>query len=264
MIFSLSITPIGYAFFALLLLSFYISYQWLKGKTDKKPGCLSIGFTSVILFLILMFPVLFSISFYEAGSQPVKIGIASGWILLIGFYFVAKITNKTKSFWSVILTLLKYILFAIFLGLFCVLYFGMLYYVYKIIFTNQEPDFVLWAGFLCVFFTAVLTFILLSLPLMEKQGKDASTFYDLKKALKKPEIVTRLDLKASNLTEFPIEVLTMPNIQHLDLSQNSITDIPLEIKRLTKLQNIYLKNNPISVANKVRLRKEFSKISINF
>jgi Leucine-rich repeat (LRR) protein len=99
---------------------------------------------------------------------------------------------------------------------------------------------------------------------MEKQGKDASTFYDLKKALKKPEIVTRLDLKASNLTEFPIEVLTMPNIQHLELSQNSITDIPLEIKRLTKLQNIYLKNNPISVANKVRLRKEFSKISINF
>ncbi|MFD2908445.1 leucine-rich repeat domain-containing protein [Flavobacterium ardleyense] len=264
MIFPLSITLTGYAVFGLLLLSFYLSYNWLKRDTDKKPGCLSVGITSVILFFILMFPVLFSISFYESGSQPVKIGIASAWILLIGFYLVAKISNKTKSFWSVILTILKYFLFTIVLVLFCILYFGMFYYVYKIIFTNQEPDFQLWAGFLCVFFTSVLTFILLSLPLIEKGPKGASTFYALNKALKKPEIVTRLDLKASNLTEFPMEVLRMPNLQYLELSQNNITDIPLEIKQLYKLQDLYLRNNPISVASKVRLRREFPNISINF
>lgn len=264
MIILLSITPAGYAVFGLLLLSFYIAYKWLKRDTEKNPGCMSVGITSVIVFFVLMFPVLFSISFYESGSQPVKIGIASAWVLLIGFYFVAKISNKTKNFWSVILTILKYALFTIFLVLFCILYFGMFYYVYKVIFTNQEPNFELWAGFLCVFFTSVLTVILFSLPLMDKGSKDPSTFYDLKKALKNPEIVTRLDLKASNLTEFPLEVLTMPNLQYLELSQNNITVIPFEIKRLSKLQDLYLKNNPISVASKVRLRKEFPNITIQF
>ena len=264
MIILLSITPAGYAIFGLLLLSLFISYKWLKKDSKEKPGCFSMGLTSIIVFSILAFPILFSISFYEMGSRPVKIGIAAGWILLIGFYLIAKFTNKTKSFWSVILTILKYVVIAICIGLFCVLYFGMLYYVYKIIFTNQEPDFQLWAGFVCVFFTSVLTFILLSIPLMENGPKDASTFYDLNKALKKPEVVTRLDLKGKNLSEFPMEVLTMPNIQYLELSNNTITDIPLEIKRLTKLQDLHLKSNPISIVNKVRLRKEFSNISINF
>ena len=56
----------------------------------------------------------------------------------------------------------------------------------------------------------------------------------------------------------------MPNIKYLDLSKNSISNIPLEIKKLSKLEELLLKNNPISVSNKVSMRKDFPKIKMQF
>ena len=259
-----TITPFGYAFLGLIILSVFVSYKWLKKDKNEKPGCFSLGLSSLIVFCVLMFPLSFSIGFYESGNQPVKIAIIAFWILLIGGYFFAKIFKKTDSFWKIIWTILKYIFGAIFLGLFCVLYFGMFYVVYQMIFTDNDKDLPLWAGFIGVFFSAVLTLIVFSIPLSKKLFKGESTFYDLTKALKKPNDVTRLDLSQQNLVQFPTEILQMFNIQYLDLSLNSIKDVPLEIKKLSKLEDLYLKNNPIPVVDKVRMRKEFSVINIQF
>ncbi len=260
----LAITPFGYSLFGLIILSFFISYKWLKKDNNEKLGCFSVGLSTLVVFCILMFPLSFSVGFYQNGSQYVKITIVVFWILLIGGYFFAKVAKKTDSFWKIIWTVLKYIFGAIFLGLFCTLYFGMFYYFYKVLFTNEEVDFQLWAGFVCVFFTSVLSLIIFTLPISEKPLKEKSTFYDLKKALKKPEEVTRLDLSEQNLTEFPLDILKMSNIKYLDLSNNRISNIPFEIKRLTKLEDLVLKKNPISLADKIRMRKEFPKINIQF
>lgn len=259
-----TITPFGYAFFGLIILSVFVSYKWLKKDKNEKPGCFSLGLSSLIVFCVLMFPLSFSIGFYESGNIPVKIAIITFWILLIGGYFFAKIFKKTDSFWKIIWTVLKYIFGAIFLGLFCVLYFGMFYYIYKVLFTNEEQNFQLWAGFICVLFTSVLSLVIFSIPLTKKPFKREITFYDLSKALKKPHEVTRLDLSEQNLVQFPTEILQMFNIQYLDLSLNSIKVVPLEIKNLSKLEDLYLKNNPIPVVDKVRMRKEFSAINIQF
>lgn len=260
----LTITLFGYGLFGLLLFSIYISYSWLKGSKEDKPGCLSVGFYTLVAFSALMFPFVFSVTLYENYSDYAKIGVIAFWVLVFGSYFYAKITNNTKHFWDFLLTIVKYVLVAIFFVLFCILYFGMFYYIYKVLFTNQEVNFELWVGFLCVFFTSVLTLIIFSIPLMEKSPKSESTFYDLTKALKKPQVVTRLDLSEQNLSEFPLEIFTMPNILYLDLSKNNIRTIPFEIRNLKYLEDLYLKDNPISVVDKVKMRKEFSKITIIF
>ncbi|HEX8577175.1 MAG TPA: hypothetical protein VF677_12850 [Flavobacterium sp.] len=262
--FLLAITPFGYSVFGLLILSFFISYKWLKGDKKEKPGCFSLGLATLIAFSILMFPFIFSVGFFQSGNDYIKIAIIAFWVLLPGSYFYAKATNRTGSFWKFIWTITKYVIGAIFLALFCILYFGMFFYVYQVLFTNEQQDFQLWAGLICVFFTSVLSLIIFSLPIMENPVKEKSTFYDLKKALKKPEDVTRLDLAEQNLTAFPTEILQMPNIKYLDLSKNRISNIPLEIKKLSKLEELLLKNNPISVSDKVSMRKDFPKIKMQF
>lgn len=260
----LAITPFGFSIFGLLLLSFFISYKWLKKDKKEKPGCFSLGLSTIVAFAILMFPFTFSVSLFQSGSLYAKIGVVAFWVVLLGSYFYAKATENTGSFWKIIWTILKYILGAIFLGLFCILYFGMFFYVYQVLFTDKQQDFQLWAGIICVFFTSVLSLIIFSLPIMENSIKEKSTFYDLKKALKKPGEVTKLDLSLQDLTEFPTEIFQLPNVRYLNLSSNKISDIPLEIKKLTKLEELYLKNNSISVSERVRMRKEFPKINIQF
>jgi hypothetical protein len=259
-----SITPFGFSVFGLLILSFYLSYKWLQGDKKEKPGCFSLGLSTLIVFSILMFPLAFSVGIFESGSLYAKIGVVAFWVVLFGGFFYAKATKKTGSFWKIIWTILKYVLGAIFLGLFCILYFGMFFYVYQVLFTDEQQDFQLWAGIICVIFTSILSLIIFSLPIMQNPIKEKSTFYDLKKALKKPEEVTKLDLTLQNLTEFPIEILQMPNIKYLNLSNNKISTIPLEIKKLNRLDELYLKNNSIKVSDRVRMRKEFPTINIQF
>lgn len=264
MLLSASITPFGYSIFGLLLLSFYLSYKWLQDDKKEKPGCFSLGLSTLIVFAILMFPLTFSVGIFGSGSLYAKIGVVAFWVLVLGGYFYAKTTKKTDSFWKIIWTILKYILGAIFLGLFCILYFGMFFYVYQALFTDEQQDFQLWAGIICVFFTSVLSLIIFSLPIMENPIKEKSTFYNLKKALKKPEDVTKLDLSLQDLAEFPTEILQMTNIRYLNLSSNKISNIPLEIKNLTKLEELHLKNNSVSISERTKMRKEFPNINIQF
>lgn len=258
----LTITLYSYGFFAILLISVYLAYNWLN--KNKKPGCISVGFTSLIIFFFLIFLYTISISLFTKENEVVKYSVLVFWTILIGSYIFALIFGKTNDLWNLIITVLKYLLISIFVGLFCILYFGMFYFLYKIFFTNEEDNFELWTGIICVIFTSVLTVIIFSIPTMEKQFKEKSTFYNLNKAIKNPDDVTRLDLSTQNLTSFPVEILKMKNVKHLDLSNNTITHIPFEIKNLKKLETLYLKNNPIDVGTKNSLRKEFTKINIQF
>ncbi|PBJ11407.1 leucine-rich repeat domain-containing protein [Flavobacterium sp. ACN6] len=256
------LTPFGYAFIGVILLSILLAYFWLKSsKKDGKMGCASVGLTAVIIWFVLMFPTFITFSVIENGNETAIIGLVFFWVLilaLIVYFMAAKNTTRVKN---IIFTFFKYILYLIFLGLFLVLFFGMVYYVYLRLFTTEKNQDPVWVSFLCIFFVASLIlagFGLLSKNKEEKK-KEKSTFYDLEEAKIKPELVVELDLSQTNLKEFPPEILKFKNLKFLTLSKNEIAEIPNEINKLQLLIGIDLSNNPISDIEKNRIRKLLSK-----
>jgi hypothetical protein len=57
--------------------------------------------------------------------------------------------------------------------------------------------------------------------------------------------ISKLDLSNLNLTEFPVEVLSLKNLRKLNLSNNKISVIPSTIENLKNLELIDLSNNEI-------------------
>ncbi|SFC61124.1 leucine-rich repeat domain-containing protein [Flavobacterium phragmitis] len=262
LIFLAGLTPFGYAFIGVILLSFLLAYLWLKSShTKQKAGCLSVGFTALLIGFVLMFPVLFSFAIIQNGSEIGIIGVAVFWVLVLGlmvYFLTAKNTTAVKK---VIFSILKYCLYLIVFGLFLTLVLGMAYYIYVRLFTTEKRDDPIWTAFLCIFFLASL--ILAGFGLLnrnkEEKKKEKTTFYSLDQAKLKSELVIELDLSKQQLKTFPEEILHFKNLKFLILSHNEISDIPNEINKLQKLVGLDLSNNPISDLERSRIRKLLSK-----
>lgn len=255
------LTPFGYGFIGVLLLSFLLAYFWLKsnGKEDK-IGCVSIGIGGIIIWFVLMFPTFISFSIIENGNLWAKIGVAVFWVLILALVVYFRFAKNTSSVKKVIFTFFKYLLYLIFLGLFLVLFFGMAFYIYQRLFTNEKNQDPVWVAFLCIFFVAALVlagFGLLSKNKEEKK-REKTSFYDLEQAKLKPELVLELDLSKNKLVLFPEEILKFKNLKFLILSHNQITEVPNEINKLSKLIGLDLSNNPISDVERNRIRKLLS------
>lgn len=256
------LTPFGYGFIGVILLSFLIAYLWLKSSNkEQKSGCLSLGLTALLIWFVLMFPAFFSFAIIENGNELATIAVVVFWILLLGFiaYFLtAKNTTTAKR---IIFSILKYILYLVFLGLFLTLFIGMVYYIYVRLFTTEKSEDPAWVAFLCIFFVAML--ILAGFGILarnkEEKKKEKSTFYNLEEAKLKPELVVELDLSKTKLAVFPEEILHFKNIKFLILNHNEITEVPNEINKLNKLIGLDLSNNPISDLERNRIRKLLSK-----
>lgn len=262
LLFLAGLTPIGYAFIALIFLSFLIAYFWLKSsKKENKLGCFSIGFTAFLIWFVLMFPTSFSFAIIESGNELATVGVGVFWfiILLFVLYFVfAKNTTKGKNF---IFSIFKYVLIAIFAGLFLILFSGLVYYSYQRLFTAEKNGDPIWVAFLCIFFVATLIIAGFGLFIRNKETikKEKTTFFDLEKAKLKPESVVELDLSKTKLKTFPEEILKFKNLKFLVLSDNELTEIPNEINKLQQLIGIDLSNNQISDLERGRIRKQLSR-----
>lgn len=262
LLFLAGLTTFGYAFIGVLLLSFLLAYLWLKSSNkEQKIGCLSLGLAALLIWFVLMFPTFFSFAIIENGNEIAKIGVGVFWLLVFGlivYFFTAKNTTGVKK---IIFSILKYIIYIIFTGLFLTLFFGMAYYVYIRLFTTEKNGDPVWVAFLCIFFVAML--ILAGFGILarnkEEKKKEKSTFYDLSKAKLKPEYVIELDLSKTKLVTFPDEIVKFRNLKFLILSHNEITEVPNEINKLQKLIGLDLSNNPISDLEKNRIRKLLSK-----
>lgn len=256
------LTPFGYAFIGVVFLSFLLAYLWLKSsKKGEQIGCLSVGFTTVLIWFVLMFPTFITFSIIESGNETAQIGLVIFWVLILGLVIYFAVSKNMATGKKIILSFFKYLLYLIFLGLFSVLFFGMIYYVYLRLFTTEKQGDPVWVAFLCIFFIASLILAgvgLLSRNKEEKQ-KEKTTFYDLEKAKLKPEFVIDLDLADTKLKVFPEEILKFRNLKFLTLSNNEISEIPNEINKLQFLIGINLRNNPISDQEKNRIRKLLSK-----
>ncbi|HEU0125458.1 MAG TPA: hypothetical protein VFQ56_04055, partial [Flavobacterium sp.] len=69
------LTPFGYGFIGVLLLSFLLAYLWLRSsKKGEKLGCFSFGLTALLIWFVLMFPTFFTFSIIENGNETAKIG----------------------------------------------------------------------------------------------------------------------------------------------------------------------------------------------
>jgi hypothetical protein len=85
-------------------------------------------------------------------------------------------------------------------------------------------------------------------------------YTSLEEALKEPANVYRLDLSHNGLTEFPMEILRLINLQTLNLSNNGIEILPADIVKLHKLQYLNLSTNgikklPAEIASLRHLKK---------
>lgn len=262
LIFLGGLTPYGYGFLGLLLLSFLLAYFWLKssGKKDG-PGCFSLGITTLIIWFVGMFPASFTFSIIENGNEIAKTGALIFWILVLGLMVYFRFAKNTVHVKKLIFTFFKYILYLIFLGLFLTLFFGMGYYIYLRLFTTEKNNDPIWVAFLCIFFVASLILAVFGLlsKKKEEEKKEKTTFYNLDKAKLKPELVTELNLSNTKLKLFPQEILEFKNLKFLVLSHNQITEVPDEINKLHKLIGIDLSNNPISDRERNRIRKLLSK-----
>jgi len=262
LIFLARLTPAGYGFIGVLFLSFLLAYLWLRSsKKGEKIGCLSVGFAALLIWFVLMFPTFITFSIIENGNQTAQIALIIFWTLILGLIIYFAVSKNTTTGKKIILSFFKYLLYLIFLGLFLVLFFGMVYYVYLRLYTKEKQGDPVWVAFLCIFFIASLILAGKGILIRNKEGKkkEKTTFYDLQKAKLKPESVVELDLADTKLKEFPEEILRFKNLKFLTLSNNDISEIPNEINKLQFLIGINLSNNPISDQEKNRIRKLFSK-----
>jgi len=69
---------------------------------------------------------------------------------------------------------------------------------------------------------------------------------DLATAEKNPLQVCSLNLFGKKLTEIPVAVFTMTNLEYLNLADNNITTVPPAIGQLTNLKWLYLNQNQIT------------------
>lgn len=82
--------------------------------------------------------------------------------------------------------------------------------------------------------------------LLDSAGWDTvRTYYSLESALKNPDKVYKLKLTKQKLTDFPMEVLQLKNLNELILNKNKITHIPMELKELKYLQKLNLQKNKL-------------------
>jgi len=94
----------------------------------------------------------------------------------------------------------------------------------------------------CFLFNSIAFSQLLNNKELEKQA----VFTSLHEAIKKPEMVFKLDLSRKKLKTVPIEVFTLFNLQVLNLSKNKIEIIPEGLGNLTNLQVLNISANKIS------------------
>lgn len=262
LIFLAGLTPYGYGFIGVFLLSFFLAYLWLKSSKEgeEKIGCLSVGFAALLIWFVLMFPTYFTFIIIENGNETAKIGLVVFWILILALVLYFRFAKDTTIVKNLIFKFFKYLLYLIFLGLFLVLFFGMVYYIYMRLFTTEKNEDPIWPALLCIFFVASL--ILAGFGVLNKNKeetkKEKTTFYSLKEAKRKPQSVIELNLSKGKLTAFPVEILGFRNLKFLILSHNQISEIPNDINKLQKLIGIDLSNNPISDAERSKIRKLLS------
>lgn len=262
LMFLAGLTPFGYAFIGVVLLSFLISYLWLRPSNKKNNlGCVSIGILALIIGFILMFPTTITFEIMEGDNVNAKLGMLVFWVFILGLVVYFLVAKKTTNVKNILLSFLKYILLLIFLGLFLVMYFGMAYYIYLRLLTTEKNADPVWMAFLCIFFLAVLTVVIAGLLIKNKEAdkKQKSSFYALEEAKLKSDLVEELDLSNKQLNKFPDEILQFRNLKFLTLSHNDIHEIPNEINKLHKLIGLDLSHNPISDIERNRLRKLLSK-----
>lgn len=262
LIFMAGLTPYGYGFLGLFLVSFLFAYFWLKSSNKKDPlGCFSLGLTTLLIWFSLMFPASFTFMVFENGNEIAKIAAIVFWVLILSLILYFRFAKSTVNAKKLIFTFFKYILYLIFLGLFLTLFFGMVYYIYERLFTENKSNDPIWVAFLCIFFVASLIlagFGFLNNGKGEKK-KEKTTFYSLDKAKLKPELVVELNLSKAKLQVFPQDILQFRNLKFLVLSNNEISQVPNEINKLHQLSGIDLSNNPISDVERSRIRKLLSK-----
>ena len=79
---------------------------------------------------------------------------------------------------------------------------------------------------------------------------DNMTEYELKK-------VVLLDMSFMNLTEIPINIFRMSNLEYLNISNNSIVEISKKIIKLVNLKTLYIKNNPITCIHENIIKMQY-------
>jgi len=75
------------------------------------------------------------------------------------------------------------------------------------------------------------------------QEKDKIETNQLAVAIKNPALVVSLDLSNQHLTEFPVEILQMENLELLILSSNQLTHLPEDLSALKSLKIIEFSSN---------------------
>lgn len=266
LIFLAGITMEGYGFICMVLLSFVIAYLLpYSSKNKEKPGCLLVGIVAIIVWFILNFPILISISIIKDGTILQQQVLLASWIVIIAIIIYVFLDKKVNGLKSMFLRVLLLIVCCIFFILFLTLFFGMIYFLYQRLYTHEQDGAPIWAVFLCIFFTATLILCiyswLISDNICDKTIKinKKTTFYSLEKAKLKPEFVIELNLSQTKIDTFPMDILQFKNLKHLILNHNNIKEIPNELNQLQHLVGIDLSNNPISDTEKYRIRKLFSK-----
>lgn len=251
-----SITPAGYLFFGTIISSVFLAYRWLKKGKTENPGCISLGFVSLIIGSMILFPVMISFQFFENGTPKIQIIVAAFWVILITSTLYIVKSKNYKLLWLIV----RYLLYAIFGSLFLILVGGMAYFVYLRMFTHEKDDAPIWAVFLCIFFLAVIILAVIGFFMgnQKKMQDQLLEFKSLDEAKSNPDSVYILNLSSQNIGSFPYEILNFKNLKSLDLSNNQLTELPFEISRMKNLFTIKLSNNPISDQQRAIIRKMFS------
>jgi hypothetical protein len=262
LIFLMGLTPAGYGFIGVFLLSFLFANILMNpsGK-EEKTGCVAIGFVALIISFVLMFPFSISFGILENGPTEARIAVIVFWVLVLATVVYVGITKSQAGFKRGFFKVFKFLIFAIFLALFLVLFFGMAYFLYLRFFTHEKDDAPIWVVFLCIFFVATLILAVFGFLIQNKEAnkKEKTTFYDLEAAKLKPESVVELNLSNTKIDVFPVAILQFRNIKFLALNNNNISEIPNEINQLQLLIGIDLSNNPISDLERNKIRKLLSK-----
>lgn len=81
----------------------------------------------------------------------------------------------------------------------------------------------------------------------EKETEEIGQFLTIKRALRNPENVTAINLSSSSpkLSNFPNEILDLPNLKQINLNEQKIKVIPDEIQKAQKLEVLNLLDNDI-------------------